>query len=55
MTATNKIAARAVSACGSGISDPKNGHAGHARIHHKILWNNAAPLILSEHHKKAAP
>jgi len=39
----------------SDISDPKNGHAGHARIHHKILWNNAAPLILSEHHKKAAP
>lgn len=39
----------------SDISDPKNGHAGHARIHHKILWNNAAPLILSEHYKKAAP
>lgn len=38
----------------SDISDPKNGHAGHARIHHKILWNNAAPLILSQHHKKAA-
>jgi len=38
----------------SDISDPKNGHAGHARIHHKILWNNAAPLILSEHYKKAA-
>ncbi len=38
----------------SDISDPKNGHAGHARIHHKILWNNAAPLILSKHYKKAA-
>jgi hypothetical protein len=38
----------------SDLSDPKNGHAGHARIHHKISWNNAAPLIPSEHHKKAA-
>lgn len=37
----------------SNLSDPKNGHAGHARIHHQINWNNAAPLILSEHHKKA--
>lgn len=39
----------------SELSDPKNGHSGHARIHHKINWNNAAPLILSEHYKKAAP
>lgn len=38
----------------SDLSDPKNGHAGHARIHHKISWNNAAPLILSEKNKKAA-
>lgn len=39
----------------SDLSDPKNGHAGHARIHHKINWNNAAPLILSEAHKRTAP
>lgn len=39
----------------SELSDPKNGHSGHARIHHKINWNNAAPMILSEHYKKAAP
>ena len=38
----------------SDLSDPKNGHRGHARIHHKISWNNAAPLILSAHHKKAS-
>jgi hypothetical protein len=39
----------------SEISSPQNGNAGHARIHHKVNWNNAAPLILSQHHKKAAP
>lgn len=55
MTATNKIAARAVSACGSGLKSPTADREGHNRIHHKVLWNNAAPLILSEHHKKAAP
>jgi hypothetical protein len=38
----------------SEISSPQNGNAGHARIHHKVTWNNAAPLILSERHKKAA-
>jgi hypothetical protein len=38
----------------SEISSPQNGNAGHARIHHKVNWNNAAPLILSQHHKKAA-
>jgi len=36
------------------LSSPQNGNEGHARIHHKVNWNNAAPLILSEHHKKAA-
>ena len=39
----------------SDLSSPTNGHAGNSRIHHKISWNNAAPVILSEHHKKAAP
>jgi hypothetical protein len=38
----------------SDLSSPQNGNEGHARIHHKVNWNNAAPLILSEHHKKAA-
>jgi hypothetical protein len=38
----------------SEISSPQNGNAGHARIHHKVNWNNAAPLILSQHYKKAA-
>lgn len=39
----------------SEISSPQNGNVGHARIHHKVNWNNAAPLILSQHHKKTAP
>lgn len=39
----------------SDLSSPQNGNEGHARIHHKVSWNNAAPLILSQHHKKAAP
>lgn len=39
----------------SDLSSPQKGSEGHARIHHKVTWNNAAPLILSEHHKKAAP
>jgi len=39
----------------SDLSSPTAGREGHNRIHHKVLWNNAAPLILSEHHKKAAP
>lgn len=38
----------------SDLSSPQNGNEGHARIHHKVSWNNAAPLILSQHHKKAA-
>ena len=36
----------------SEISSPQNGNVGHSRIHHKVSWNNAAPLILSQHHKK---
>ena len=36
----------------STISSPQNGNVGHSRIHHKVSWNNAAPLILSQHHKK---
>jgi len=36
----------------SEISSPQNGNAGHARIHHKVNWNAAAPLILSEKFKK---
>lgn len=39
----------------SDLFDPKNGHAGHARIHHKINWNNAAPLILPQKSKKEIP
>jgi hypothetical protein len=38
----------------SDLSSPQKGSEGHARIHHKVTWNNAAPLILSQHHKKAA-
>lgn len=37
----------------SDLSSPQKGSEGHNRIHHKVKWNNAAPLILSEHHKKA--
>lgn len=37
----------------SDLSSPQNGHAGHARIHHKVSWANAAPLILSQDYKKA--
>lgn len=29
------------------------GTSGVRRIHHQINWNNAAPLIIREHHKKA--
>jgi len=36
----------------SEISSPQNGNVGHSRIHHKVSWNNAAPLILSQHYKK---
>ena len=39
----------------SDLSSPQNGSEGHARIHHKVTWNNAAPIILSAHHKKSAP
>lgn len=38
----------------SDLSSPQKGSEGHARIHHKVTWNNTAPLILSQHHKKAA-
>jgi len=35
------------------LVDGENGIiAGHARIHHKVNWNAAAPLILSEKFKK---
>lgn len=36
----------------SDLSSPQNGNPGHNRIHHKVNWNAAAPLILQEHHKK---
>lgn len=36
----------------SDISSPQNGNEGHARIHHKVRWNNAAPVILNEKYKK---
>jgi hypothetical protein len=36
----------------SDIAGPQNGHQGHARIHHQVNWNNAAPLIISEAYKK---
>jgi hypothetical protein len=36
----------------SELSSPQNGNAGHSRIHHKVNWNAAAPLILSEKFKK---
>lgn len=36
----------------SDLSSPQKGSAGHARIHHQVSWNNAAPLILQEKYKK---
>lgn len=39
----------------SQISSPQDGNAGHLRIHHKVSWNNAAPLILSQQFKKVNP
>jgi hypothetical protein len=38
----------------SDLSDPKNGHSGHSRIHHKISWNNASPRIIPQIFKKSA-
>lgn len=36
----------------SDLSSPQKGHDGHARIHHKVHWNAAAPLIIPEKCKK---
>ncbi len=37
----------------SDLSSPQGGNAGHRRIHHKVRWNNAAPLILPENLRHA--
>ena len=38
----------------STLSSPQNGNAGHTRIHHKVVWNAAAPLIIAEQYKKTS-
>lgn len=36
----------------SSISSPQNGNEGHLRIHHRINWDGAAPLIIPQRFKK---
>lgn len=35
------------------ICSPADGHKGYKRLHHRVAWNNTAPKIIRQKHKKA--